>query len=272
MLRWVVRSSMRFPGLTLVAWTGLVVLSGAATARDGDDPPAKSDVLEGQGLKLVGTTYVLNSEDDVKTKAADLRKLSRELKSLQLKQAATVTPQAYQAYLQNLNAQIGELKAEAQMARQQTNSIPRYRGRMARYYGQAERSQANAYVNQLNQEINQLNQALNQAKKSPPDPRTKQQVDSQVLTAQTERDQAVEALSKAVHATKEKYDELAKDKAVAKALKDAAAKVKPSPLLGPSHEFQEIAKQLDKLEKEFARGAGKSKSRTKSSHGSGFDF
>ncbi|QEH34836.1 hypothetical protein OJF2_33810 [Aquisphaera giovannonii] len=276
MLRRFVGSSRSLGLIIAASWACLAGAAGSspASARDGDDAPpaAKVDVLEGKGLRLVGTTYVLDDEEAVKKKAADLRRLNRELTALRYKQAATETPEAHQAYLQNLNDQLGQLKGEVQMARHQANQIPRFRGRAYGYYSQAQHAEINAYINQLNQEINGTTQALNQAKSHPPDPKLKKKVDSDLLASQTEHDQALEELSRLVHATKDRYAELAKDKAVTKAIKAAEAKVKPSPRLGPSHEFQEIAKQLDKLEKDHARGAARGRSRGRPSRGSGLDL
>ena len=65
-----------------------------------------------------------------------------------------------------------------------------------------------------------------------------------------------------VGTAQEKYAALAKDAGVKKALEALELKVRPSPKLGPSHEFHETVKLVDKLEKDTGDPASESKTKT----------
>ena len=63
---------------------------------------------------------------------------------------------------------------------------------------------------------------------------------------------AARELEMVVKTTREKYADLATDAGVLKALDLArGSTIKPSPKLGPSHEFHEIARFAEKFEKDL---------------------
>ena len=64
---------------------------------------------------------------------------------------------------------------------------------------------------------------------------------------------AARELDMVVKTTKEKYADLATDAEVRKELASLGLTVKPSPHLGPSHEFHEIARFAEKIEKDLGR-------------------
>ena len=85
------------------------------------------------------------------------------------------------------------------------------------------------------------------------DPKLKDKIDAEVKTLRNQRLMAARELDMAVKTTKEKYADLATDAEVQKALASLGLTVKPSPHLGPSHEFHEIARFAEKIEKDLGR-------------------
>ena len=215
----------------------------------GDSP---EEVLKRNGLKQVGPLYVLEGEQDVKKKLAEVRQLSRQTNYARLQQASFGTPQDHQALIQNLNNQVGQIRAEINAVNQQIGRLSRFRNRLANNYVQEQNAELNAYRNQLNYELGQQNNLLNQVKSHPPDPKMKQKIDADAQARSDEYYQAVHDLAQLVSTIKEKYAKLAKDDDVKKALGALSLKIRPQPKLGPSHEFHETVKVVEKLEKDSA--------------------
>ena len=145
---------------------------------------------------------------------------------------------------------------------QQINRLPRFRGRFASGYVTEENAELTAYRNQLNAELGQQNAMLNQVKTHPPDPKMKDKLDTDARERQDEYQKAVTDLVQLVGTTQEKYATLAKDAGVKKALADLELKIRPSPKLGPSHEFHETVKLVEKLDKDTGDFASESKPKT----------
>lgn len=80
----------------------------------------------------------------------------------------------------------------------------------------------------------------------------KQKIDADAQARSDEYYQAVHDLAQLVSTIKEKYAKLAKDDDVKKALGALSLKIRPQPKLGPSHEFHETVKVVEKLEKDSA--------------------
>jgi hypothetical protein len=212
-----------------------------------DSPEA---VLKSSGLKPSGPLYILETEAEAKMKLSDIKQIARQLKSAKAQQEAYGTAQDHQALIRNLTAQLNEIRAESNAVGQRMNQVPRYRGRYSNYFVQEQRAEMMAYRNQLNAEVNQQNALLNQVKSHPFDPKLKDKLDSEVKSRQDDYQQAVSDLSQLVKSTQEKYGALAKDPGVKKALESLELKIRPSPKLGPSHEFHELVKTVEKLQKE----------------------
>lgn len=226
-------------------------------ARALGDPP--EEVLKKNGLRPVGPVYVLEMEQDVKKKLAEVKQLSRQMKYARLQQASYGTPQDHQALIQNLANQAAQIKAEINAVNQQVSRLPRFRGRFTNVYVQEQNAELIAYRNQLNAELGQQNAMLNQVKTHPPDPKMKDKLDADARDRQDEYHKAVTDLVQLVGTAQEKYAVLAKDAGVNKALAALELKVRPSPKLGPSHEFHETVKLVDKLEKDTGDPALESK-------------
>ena len=159
----------------------------------------------------MGPLYVLEAEQDVKKKLAEVKQLSRQMKYARLQQASYGTAQDHQALIQNLNNQVGQIKAEINAVNQQMSRLPRFRGRFANMYVQEQNAELMAYRNQLNAELGQQNAMLNQVKTHPPDPKMKDKLDAEARDRQDEYQKAVTDLVQLVGTTQEKYAVLAKD-------------------------------------------------------------
>ena len=225
----------------------------------GDSP---EDTLKQNGLKQVGPLYVLEAEQDVKKKLAEVKQLSRQMKYAKLQQASYGTAQDHQALIQNLNNQIGQIKSEINAVNQQISRLPKFRGRFASGYVQEENAELTAYRSQLNAELGQQNALLSQVKTHPPDAKMKDKLDAEARDRQDEYQKAVTDLVQLVGTAQEKYGKLAKDAEVQKALGALELKIRPSPKLGPSHEFHETVKLVDKLQKDTGDTASESKAKT----------
>ena len=226
---------------------GAITLCSTAARAVGDAPEL---VLKRNGLEPVGPLFVLEGEREVKKKLTEVRQLSRQMNYARLQQTALGTPQEHQALIQQLNNQVAQIRAEINAVNRQMGRLPRIRGRMANNYVQAEQAELTAYRNQLNFELGQQNNMLGQVKSHPPDPKLKQKLDADAQAKTDEFHQAVQDLVQLVDTTREKYAKLAKDDEVKKALAAMELKVRPSPKLGPSHEFHETIKVVERLEKE----------------------
>jgi hypothetical protein len=213
-----------------------------------DGPPA--DVLKKYGLRAQGPLYVLEGEVDVKAKLAEYRHIARKLDHALKEQASVPTPQSQQAMIQGLNAQIGQIRGEIAAVGQQMGQMPRYRGRWSGYYNQMQNAELNAYRAQLNAALNQQNAMLAQVRNQKIDPKQKDKLDAEVKTLRDQRSMAARELDEVVVSTKKKYADLATNADVLKALTSLGLTIKPNPQLGPSHEFHEIARLAEKLEKE----------------------
>ena len=84
------------------------------------------------------------------------------------------------------------------------------------------------------------------------DPKLKDKIDAEVKTLRDQRIMAARELDMVVRSTKEKYADLATNAEVRKEMASLGLTVKPSPHLGPSHEFHEIARFAEKIEKDLA--------------------
>jgi signal transduction histidine kinase len=227
----------------------IILLFCSAVGRAADSPAEK--VLAKQGLKRVGSLYVLDAESDVKKKLEEVRQLSKQWNSARVQQAAVGTAKDHQELMQELNGQVTQIRSEIAAVNQQIARVPRFRGRFWSAYAQEQNAELNAYRNQLNLALNQQNAFLNQVRSRPPDPKLQQKLASDVESARDKYVQEARDLIKLVQSTKEKYSSLAHNDEVKKALNSIESGARAKPKLGPSHEFLALGKLVDKLEKEL---------------------
>src|SRR6476620_11124299 len=96
--------------LTVMVFWG----SSDRTLRDSPE-----EILKKNGLKPIGPIHVLEMEQDVKKKLAEVKQLSRQMKYAKLQQASYGTPQDHQTLIQNLTSQVGQIKSEINAVNQQ---------------------------------------------------------------------------------------------------------------------------------------------------------
>jgi hypothetical protein len=214
-----------------------------------DGPGSKT--FKKHGLRIVGSLAVVDEEAAIKSKLTEARRLSKQLSYSLMQQQATLSPKELQQNLKNVSDQINQLKSEMTAANQQLNqlnSTSRYRGRFMSNDASQLYAQLTNYRIQLQMEIEQDSLFLNQLKSQPADPKAKERIDSDVRDQRDAYHQALLDLRKLVDSTHEKYEVLAKDDEVKKALEIEGDGRKEKPKLGPSHDFLNNVKLLDKLE------------------------
>jgi hypothetical protein len=252
-------------GLAMGKWAAALLIfvatSWTAGLRAADSP---EEVLKKNGLKPTGPLYVLETESDVKKKLGEVRLLSKQWNFARLQQVSIGTAKDHQALIQGLTGQVNQIKSEITAVNQQMSHLPRFRGRLANNYVQQDYAELASYRNELNLTLNQQNAQLAQVKSRPPDPKLKQKIDADVQSRHEEYLQAVRDLTQLVSSTKDKYAALARSAEVTKALADLDPTIKPRPKLGPSHEFHETLKLVERLGKDPTHPASEPKAKATS--------
>lgn len=261
--------------LTAAVLATVLTLLGRAPVLTAQEP--KNEVLEKNGLKIVGSLAVLETEAEIKNKLTEVRRLSKQLGHSVMQQQGTMSAAQHQQTVQNLTAEIAQMRTQINSANQQMMRIPRYRGAPAGTYAQEQYAELLYYRNQLQAEVYQETQWLNQLKSQQFDPKSKDKIDDEVRHQRETYHQALLDLRKLVDSAREKYDELAKDGDVKKALAAVGKARREKPKLGPSHEFVTTAKLLERLEiaesstdgeQSQTRSARRSRKASKSKHSS----
>jgi uncharacterized coiled-coil DUF342 family protein len=218
------------------------------------DGPA-SDILKKNGLHIAGTLAVVDEEPQIKTNLAEARRLSKQLNYSLMQQKGTLSPGEMQQTVKNITSEINQLRSEINAAGQQMNAIPKWRGRFVSNDAGMMYAQLNAYRSQLQMEISQDSSFLNQLKSQTADPRAREKIDSEVRDRRDAYHQSLVDIRKLVDSATGKYDELPKNDEVKKALTALGKGQKVKPKLGPSHDFHNNVKLLEKLEKAESGGA-----------------
>jgi len=262
-------------GLVASVLASALALNGRAPVLAADG--VQNEVLKKNGLKVVGSLSVLEAESEVKNKLGELRRLSKQLNHSVMQQQGTMSAEDYQKTVNGLGAEINQMKAQINALTQQMSRFPRGRRGFTNNFVAEEYAELNLVRNQLQAEVNQETAWLNQLRSQKFDPKSKEKIDAEVRDRHEAYHQAVLDLRKLVDTATEKYDELAKDEDVKKAL-DSVSKTMGTRLkLGPSHDFSSNVKLLEKFEKaessaesdgSTARPARRSKIGTKSKHSS----
>jgi len=260
-------------GLVTTVLATVLALMGRVPVLATDGP--QNEVLKQHGLKIVGSLSVLETESEVKNKMNELRRLSKDLNHSIMQQQGTMSAEDYQQTIKNLSAQIDQMRAQINLAAQQMASLPRFRGRLSTTMAQDQYNELFSYRNQLQLEVNQETAWLNQLRSQKFDPKSKEKIDAEVRDRRDAYHQALLDLRKVADSTIEKYGELAEDQDVKKAIVAAGKAARNKLELGPSHEFLNNVKLLEKLEKAAsspdtdgppAKHARRSRAGTKSKH------
>jgi len=262
-------------GLVATVLAAVLAFVGRVPVLAAEGP--QNEVLKKHGLKIVGSLSVLETESDVKNKMNEVRRLSKQLNYSIMQQQGTMSAEDYQQTIKNLGAQIDQMRAQINLANQQMASLPRFRGRLSTTMAQEQYYELLNYRNQLQLEVNQEAAWLNQLRSQKFDPKSKEKIDAEVRDRREAYHQALLDLRKLVDSTTEKYGELAEDQDVKKAIAAAGKAMRNKLDLGPSHEFLNNVKLLEKLEKaasspdtdgSSAKHSRRSRTGTKSKHSS----
>jgi uncharacterized coiled-coil DUF342 family protein len=223
-----------------------------------------SEVLKKHGLQLVGSLALVDEEAQIKSNLAEARRLSKQLSYSLMQQKGTMSPQEMQKTAKSIGTEINQLKSEMNAVNQQMSRVPRNHSRYGgRYAGgafvssdaAAIYSQLAFYRAQLQMELNQDTYFLNQLKNQTSDPKAKERIDSEVRDRRDAYHEAILELRKLVDSATDKYEELAKNDEVKKALSALGKGQREKPKLGPSHEFKNNVKLLERLERTESGGA-----------------
>ena len=249
-----------------------------------------NEVLKKHGLKMAGLLAVATEEAEIKTKLSDARRLSKQLSQSLMQQKATMSPEEMQKTVKTLGSRINELKSELNAVNQQMNQVPRTNtnagyGRFGGGIGYGNNggmgygnnggmgyannggmtfannnaaelySELLAYRTQVQAELEQDSYFVNQLKSQPPaDPKAKDGIDSVVRNRRDAYHEALVEIRKLVDSATAKYDEVAKNSEIKKALNILGKGQRETPKLGPSREFLNNVKLLEKLEKSESSG------------------
>jgi hypothetical protein len=246
-------------------------------------------VLKKHGLKMAGSLAVATEEPDIKTKLSDARRLSKQLSQSLMQQKATMSPEQMQKTVKTLGTRINELRSELNAVNQQMNQVPRSNnnagyGRLGGGMGYGNNggmgygnyggmgygnnggmsfannqaaemySELLAYRTQVQAEIEQDSYFLNQLKSQPADPKAKEGIDSMVRNRRDAYHEALVEIRKLVDSATAKYDEVANNSEIKKTLNILGKGLRETPKLGPSREFLNNVKLLEKLEKSESSG------------------
>ncbi len=215
------------------------------------DATALEAALKKLGLEKAGDYYLVAGDADARTKIEEARRAYKLARVAEQKKASTASVQDYQNYLKQLNAEIAQYKNEINAVNRQINAAPRGRRGFSNSMVAEARAELTAYRNQLQFEMNQVSQTVAQLKNHPVTPQEKQRAEAEAKDMRDTFEKAVKDAREAVDATVKKYEELASNAEVKKALEQLGAGLKMKPKLGPSRGFATQVKVLEKFEHEI---------------------
>jgi hypothetical protein len=165
-----------------------------------------------------------------------------------------MSPQQYQKALEGMRDEVNQMRSQINQANQQMASIPRFRGRIATTYAQEQYDELLLYRNQLQMQVNQESALLNQLQSQKADPKAKEKIDAEVNDRRDAYHQTLKDLRTLADSVTEKYAALEKDTEVKDAIGALGKGKREKPKLGPSRDFLNNVKLLEKLEKAESSG------------------
>jgi hypothetical protein len=153
-----------------------------------------------------------------------------------------------------LKDELNQMRSQINIYTQQMNSLPRFRGRFASSPAQEAYNELLLYRNQLQMQVNQESAWLNQLQSQKADPKAKEKIDAEVHDRRDSYHQALQDLRTLADSITQKYAELEKDTEVKDAIHALGKGKRDKPKLGPSHDFLNNVKTLEKLEKAESAG------------------
>lgn len=240
------RACLTMTSTALAALLALLVSARAAAALR-----QESEILKKHKLKAAGSLQVLENEAEFKSKLTDLNRLKKQLSYSIMQQQGTLSPEQFKQTVQNLRNEVNQMRSEINRVGQQMRQLPRGRGgRLANNLVQEQHAELMLYRNQLESQVSQDSAWLNQLQNNQKaDPKAKEKIDAEVADRQLAYRQALSDLRALADSTNEKYAELAKDPEVKKAIEVLGQGKRDKSRLGPSHDFLNNVKLLEKLEK-----------------------
>ena len=236
-----------------ISLTVLLAAVACAAAQGQDTAPAKltpQAVLKSHNLERSGTTWILlSAEKNVLNDLADARAIYRQIEEGMMHQ------QELEMGAQGRNSDIQDLREQSNILSQQIAAIDQQIDVLVAPPGgnnfvNQQRSQLSQehslLVAQHNQVVNMLNTLQEQNKDQGQD--QKLQLNAEVAQSREKYMQAVLDLRKSVDDLTAKYDELAKNPEVTRALEALSASTKSKQRLGPSAKIRDAIKLLERAE------------------------
>ena len=233
---------------------GLAILAASLQSiavRSQESPPAEPGpeaILKNHDLKRSGSTWVLAGETGVLKDLRDARDLYRQVEEgMAQQQQLEYGSQSRKVMVQQLREQNDVLGLQIKELDQQLDALNFPGGTIA---VQQQRNQLNqqksVLVAENNRIINQLNSLQEQNKDQEQEP--KLQLNAEVGQSREKYMQSILDLRKSVDEITGKYDALAKNAEVTKALDALSASSKSKQKLGPSKALNEAIKLLTRAE------------------------
>lgn len=230
----------RFACLAGLVLCAVATGEGAARAQEG---PA-AEVLKGHDLnRAQGLTWVLADEQPILKAFKDAQALGARLKSGEAQrreiESGNQDPKALAEYYR---AQVG-------MLTQQSNEIGMQMQQLGPYSGRTATNSYRAILNQQRSQIAQEQRRLNAMiadinRQGPQFEQQKKKFVAEVEGLRKAHKEAVDALQESVDKALARYNELAKDEPVEKALVNLSATSKTRQKLGPSKDLLNVVKWL----------------------------
>jgi len=239
----IMRRIARMAGLACL----LVGYSGSL-ARAQEGPASAEAVLKQHDLKRAGGAYILLDE-------AEVLKSYKEFAALQKSFGQGLDYfDRFRAAERQRRADIEELSQNYQFLQQQIQETGRQIALIEQSGGggllNAQRNQVVAQRNSIVAESNQMAERLNTLRRMEADTEQKQQIQAELTQRREHFLEAMIGLRGLVDPVVAKYQNLAKDDAILRALSDASAasKSKIKYKLGPSRDFLNAVQRLEKAE------------------------
>ncbi len=239
-----------FIGLNLAL---VLVNAGAAGGQEAAPADATPQaVLKSHNLERSGTTWILSApEKNVLRDWADVRAMyQRVYEGVMRQQEHVMGAESRKMNIQELRARSDMLSQEIAAYDQQLNALvapPSGNNFVAQQRNQLSQ-QRNILVAESNQVNNMLNTLQEQNKDQGPDQEQTLQFKAEIAESREKYMQSVLDLRKSVDELTAKYQELAKNQDVTKALEALTATTKSKQKLGPSVKIHEVIKLLVKVE------------------------
>jgi clan AA aspartic protease (TIGR02281 family) len=222
----------------------LATVIAAVVARSlhaADDAP--EEVLKNHQLKRVGATYVLAAEADVQRKCTEVKSLALQLNR------ALWQEDTFERGAKDRESLIQEMLQRRIALNDEIAAVEQEMNRGAAGASIYDRNQLVAHRNQLVLAYNGLLDRIRLLQTQGDDGKLRSEIRAEVPRCRAAYIAAVQALRELVDATTKSYAELAGNDAIRKALESLSGRSRTKLSLGPSRQFLENVKLLERIEK-----------------------